>query len=171
MNAPLLTATDVTVRFGGVTAVSSVSFDVRRGEFFAIIGPNGAGKTTLFNCLSGLVRYSGDITFDGSSIVGKRADQIAQVGIARTFQNLGLFSTMTVCPRGSLSLSASIRAMASRVPPAAKPTTILAVCDDVWAWAPGTRAAAMAALVTSSRARFVNDFICILLIQSSDTIG
>jgi branched-chain amino acid transport system ATP-binding protein len=96
MSAPLLTATDVTVRFGGVTAVSSVSFDVRRGEFFAIIGPNGAGKTTLFNCLSGLVRYSGDITFDGSSIVGKRADQISQVGISRTFQNLGLFSTMTV---------------------------------------------------------------------------
>lgn len=96
MSAPLLTATDVTVRFGGVTAVSAVSFDVRRGEFFAIIGPNGAGKTTLFNCLSGLVRYTGDITFDGASIVGKRADQIAQVGISRTFQNLGLFSTMTV---------------------------------------------------------------------------
>lgn len=96
MNAPLLSASDVTVRFGGVTAVSSVSFDVERGELFAIIGPNGAGKTTLFNCLSGLVRYSGDIVFDGRSITGLRADQIAGVGIARTFQNLGLFSTMTV---------------------------------------------------------------------------
>lgn len=96
MSQPLLTATDVTVRFGGVTAVSSVSFDVGRGEFFAIIGPNGAGKTTLFNCLSGLVRYTGDLVFDGQSITGRRADEIAQVGIARTFQNLGLFSTMTV---------------------------------------------------------------------------
>jgi branched-chain amino acid transport system ATP-binding protein len=96
VSEPLLTATDVTVRFGGVTAVSSVSFDVRRGEFFAIIGPNGAGKTTLFNCLSGLVRYSGDLTFEGRSIVGRRADQIARIGIGRTFQNLGLFSTMTV---------------------------------------------------------------------------
>ncbi|WP_159502159.1 ABC transporter ATP-binding protein [Microbacterium sp. 18062] len=96
MTDTLLSARDVTVRFGGVTAVSTVSFDVHRGEFFAIIGPNGAGKTTLFNCLSGLVRYSGDITFDGVSLVGRRADQIAQVGISRTFQNLGLFSTMTV---------------------------------------------------------------------------
>lgn len=96
MTTPLLTATDVTVRFGGVTAVNGVSFDVQRGELFAIIGPNGAGKTTLFNSLSGLVRYTGDIAFDGVSIAGRRADQIAQVGIARTFQNLGLFSSMTV---------------------------------------------------------------------------
>lgn len=96
MSPALLTATDVTVRFGGVTAVSSVSFDVRRGEFFAIIGPNGAGKTTLFNCLSGLVPYTGSIDFDGTSITGRRADQIARVGVARTFQNLGLFSSMTV---------------------------------------------------------------------------
>lgn len=96
MTDALLSARDVTVRFGGVTAVSSVSFDVARGEFFAIIGPNGAGKTTLFNCLSGLVKYTGDITFDGASLVGRRADQIGGAGISRTFQNLGLFSTMTV---------------------------------------------------------------------------
>ncbi len=96
MTGPLLHATDVTVRFGGVTAVDAVSFDVARGEFFAIIGPNGAGKTTLFNCLSGLVKYSGEIEFAGTRITGRRADQIAQVGIARTFQNLGLFSSMTV---------------------------------------------------------------------------
>ncbi len=96
MSEPLLSAQDVTVKFGGVTAVDRVSFDVARGELFAIIGPNGAGKTTLFNCLSGLVKYSGQIRFDGASITGRRADQIAQVGIARTFQNLGLFSSMTV---------------------------------------------------------------------------
>lgn len=96
MTESLLSARDVTVRFGGVTAVDGVSFDVERGEFFAIIGPNGAGKTTLFNCLSGLVRYSGEITFDGRAMSGLRADQIAHVGIARTFQNLGLFSSMTV---------------------------------------------------------------------------
>lgn len=96
MSAPLLRASDVTVRFGGVTAVNGVSFEVTRGELFAIIGPNGAGKTTLFNCLSGLVKYTGDIEFDGRSLTGRRADQIAQFGIARTFQNLGLFSSMTV---------------------------------------------------------------------------
>ncbi|MEV7694677.1 ABC transporter ATP-binding protein [Microbacterium sp. NPDC089189] len=96
MTDVLLSARDITVRFGGVTAVSSVSFDVARGEFFAIIGPNGAGKTTLFNCLSGLVKYTGDIVFDGVSLVGRRADQIGGAGISRTFQNLGLFSTMTV---------------------------------------------------------------------------
>lgn len=96
MTETLLDVQDVTVKFGGVTALNNVSFDVQRGEFFAIIGPNGAGKTTLFNCLSGLVKYTGDISFDGNSITGRRADQIAQVGIARTFQNLGLFSSMTV---------------------------------------------------------------------------
>ena len=96
MSGPLLKANDITVRFGGVTAVDNVTFDVDRGELFAIIGPNGAGKTTLFNCLSGLVKYSGQIEFDGASITGRRADQVAQVGIARTFQNLGLFSSMTV---------------------------------------------------------------------------
>ncbi|PRI11189.1 ABC transporter ATP-binding protein [Leucobacter massiliensis] len=96
MSDILLTVRDVTVRFGGVTAVSGVSFDVRRGEFFAIIGPNGAGKTTLFNCLSGLVKYSGEIDFDGAPITGRRTEQIARRGIARTFQNLGLFASMTV---------------------------------------------------------------------------
>lgn len=96
MSAPILRVTDVTVRFGGVTAVNSVSFDVQKGELFAVIGPNGAGKTTLFNCLSGLVRFDGDISFDGISLSGRRADQIADIGIARTFQNLGLFSSMTV---------------------------------------------------------------------------
>lgn len=110
MSAPLLTARDVTVRFGGVTAVNGVSFEVARGELFAIIGPNGAGKTTLFNCLSGLVRYSGDIVFDGASITGRRADQIAQVGIARTFQNLGLFSSMTVLENVSVGRASKAHA-------------------------------------------------------------
>ncbi len=96
MSGALLSAQDVTVKFGGVTAVDQVTFDVERGELFAIIGPNGAGKTTLFNCLSGLVNYTGEIRFDGTPLTGQRADQIAQHGIARTFQNLGLFSSMTV---------------------------------------------------------------------------
>ena len=96
MAETILEARGVTVRFGGVTAVSDASFEVRRGETFAIIGPNGAGKTTLFNCLSGLVRFTGDIGFEGRSLAGRRADEISRLGIARTFQNLGLFTSMTV---------------------------------------------------------------------------
>lgn len=95
--APLLEVRDVTLRFGGVTALSEVSFDVRRGELFAIIGPNGAGKSSLFNCLNGVYRpQEGRIRFDGKEIVGRRPVAIARMGMARTFQNLGLFSTLTV---------------------------------------------------------------------------
>jgi branched-chain amino acid transport system ATP-binding protein len=96
MSGPLLVATDVTVRFGGVTAVNSVSFSVDPGEFFAIIGPNGAGKTTLLNALSGLVPSSGHVLLEGEPITGMRAHAIARRGLGRTFQNLGLFGSMTV---------------------------------------------------------------------------
>ncbi|KDA05324.1 ABC transporter [Microbacterium sp. CH12i] len=92
----ILSARDITVRFGGVTAVNNVSFDVVPGEFFAIIGPNGAGKTTLLNALSGLVKSSGEISLLGEPISGVRSDIISRRGLGRTFQNLGLFSTMTV---------------------------------------------------------------------------
>jgi branched-chain amino acid transport system ATP-binding protein len=92
----LLTVTELTLRFGGVTALNAVSFDVKQGEFFAIIGPNGAGKTSLFNCLSGLGRPQGSALLDGKELIGRRADTIAGLGLGRTFQNLGLFSSMTV---------------------------------------------------------------------------
>jgi branched-chain amino acid transport system ATP-binding protein len=97
MNAPLLEVQDITLRFGGVTAINGVSFDVRPGELFAIIGPNGAGKTSIFNTISQVYRpQQGDIRFEGQSIMGVRPDRVAELGIARTFQNIELFAQMTV---------------------------------------------------------------------------
>jgi branched-chain amino acid transport system ATP-binding protein len=93
----LLEFRDVTLRFGGVTAIDDVSFDVRPDELFSIIGPNGAGKTSIFNTISQVYRpQKGDIVFEGRSIMGRRPDRIAQLGIARTFQNIELFPQMTV---------------------------------------------------------------------------
>ncbi len=87
----------VHLRFGGVLALAGVSIDVRSGEIAAIIGPNGAGKTSLLNAISGLYRpQRGRIEFDGVPILGRKPHQVARVGIARTFQNLGLFAEMTV---------------------------------------------------------------------------
>ena len=88
---------NVGVRFGGIVALDDVSFDVEAGRIVGLIGPNGAGKTTLFNCLSRLYQCgSGDILFDGSSLLGVPRHRIAVIGIGRTFQNLALFRTMTV---------------------------------------------------------------------------
>ena len=87
----------MTVRFGGITALDKVSFSVTAGTIVGLIGPNGAGKTTLFNCLSRLYRFdTGDILFEGRSLVETPAHGIAGLGIGRTFQNLALFRTMTV---------------------------------------------------------------------------
>ncbi len=94
---PLLSVMNVTVRFGGILALNKVSFDVPRGGVFGLIGPNGAGKTTLFNCLSRLYRYSeGDIRFNGQSITRMPPHAMPALGIARTFQNLAMFRTMSV---------------------------------------------------------------------------
>jgi branched-chain amino acid transport system ATP-binding protein len=94
---PLLAVRDITLQFGGVTAINGVSFDVQPGELFAIIGPNGAGKTSIFNTISQVYRPQyGDILFNGSSIMGLRPDKVAELGIARTFQNIELFAQMTV---------------------------------------------------------------------------
>jgi len=95
--APLLRVTDVGVRFGGIVALDSVSFDLAGGQMLGLIGPNGAGKTTLFNCFSRLYTpVRGDILFEGSSILDKAPHRIADIGIGRTFQNLALFSRMSV---------------------------------------------------------------------------
>src|SRR3954451_9581945 len=94
---PLLQVNGVTLRFGGVRALSDISFDVFHGELFAVIGPNGAGKTSIFNCLNAVYRpQEGSITFDGQSLIGKRPGETARLGIARTFQNLGLFVNLDV---------------------------------------------------------------------------
>jgi branched-chain amino acid transport system ATP-binding protein len=95
--APLLSVRDVAVRFGGIVALDGVSFELRQGEILGLIGPNGAGKTTLFNCLSRLYTpSSGDILFEGRSILKRPAHRIAEIGIGRTFQNVALFPPLTV---------------------------------------------------------------------------
>jgi branched-chain amino acid transport system ATP-binding protein len=93
----LLRLDDLHLRFGGVTALAGVSLEVQSGDFFAIIGPNGAGKTSVFNCLSGIYTPTrGRIRFDGRDITFLKPHQRAQLGIARTFQNIALFKGMTV---------------------------------------------------------------------------
>ncbi|MEW6689594.1 MAG: ABC transporter ATP-binding protein [Pseudomonadota bacterium] len=93
----MLRVQGVGVRFGGIIALDSVSFDVARGRIVGLIGPNGAGKTTLFNCLSRLYQCDdGDILFDGASLLQVPRHRIAALGIGRTFQNLALFRTMSV---------------------------------------------------------------------------
>jgi branched-chain amino acid transport system ATP-binding protein len=93
----LLSLRDVTRRFGGVTALHELSFDVARGEILGVIGPNGAGKTTLLNCVSGVHRLdSGEIRFDGRSLRGLAPHRVAGLGIGRTFQVVKPFASMTV---------------------------------------------------------------------------
>jgi branched-chain amino acid transport system ATP-binding protein len=92
-----LTISDVSKHFGGVRAVDSVSLSVRRGGLVSVIGPNGAGKTSLLNMISGFYRPdNGSIIFEGKDITSSRPSQVAVLGIARTFQNIALFSGMTV---------------------------------------------------------------------------
>jgi branched-chain amino acid transport system ATP-binding protein len=96
-NTARLEVTNVTVRFGGITALQDVSFAIEPGVLCALIGPNGAGKTTLLNCLSRLYKFeSGDIAFGGVGLRDKAPHDVAPLGIGRTFQNLALFRSMTV---------------------------------------------------------------------------
>lgn len=93
----MLTVSDVSVHFGGIVALDSVSFSVERGQIAGLIGPNGAGKTTLFNCLSRLYSVNkGNIHFENHSLLSVPRHAIARLGIGRTFQNLALFRSMTV---------------------------------------------------------------------------
>jgi len=93
----LLAIEELVVRFGGVTALDEPSLTVETGSICGLIGPNGAGKTTLFNCVSRLYEpESGEIVFDGEDLLARAPHQIAALGIARTFQNLGLFASMSV---------------------------------------------------------------------------
>lgn len=93
----ILTVDDVTVRFGGVTALDAASFEVEPGQICGLIGPNGAGKTTLFNVVSRLYTAdSGCVVFDGVDVLSLPPHRITEIGIARTFQNLGMFPASTV---------------------------------------------------------------------------
>jgi len=96
MSASLIQLENVTMKFGGVTALSDVSFDVKKQEILGLIGPNGAGKTTVFNVITGVYQItSGDIIFDGKSLVGLKRYRITKRGVARTFQNIRLWGDMT----------------------------------------------------------------------------
>ena len=96
-DSPLLQTRGLGVSFGGLQALADLDFEVAEGEIVSVIGPNGAGKTTLFNLISGMVApTAGDIRFDGASLLGLDPNQVADRGIARTFQNVRLFDNMTV---------------------------------------------------------------------------
>ena len=93
----LLEMKNVVKQFGGLTAVSNMSFHVDKGEIFGVIGPNGAGKTTIFNLITGVYQVTeGDVVLNGTSIEGKKPYEIINLGVARTFQNIRLFTGMTV---------------------------------------------------------------------------
>ena len=92
-----LAVRDLTVKFGGLTALKSISLDVPRGNIVAVIGPNGSGKSTLFNTITGVViPASGTVGFEGRALTGRRPDEILRLGVARTFQNIRLFPNLTV---------------------------------------------------------------------------
>jgi len=93
---PILKIENLTIAFGGIKALNNVSFEVEKGAIYSIIGPNGAGKTTVFNCITGIYPPdSGKITFKGEEITYFKPHQVAKQGIARTFQNIELFSHMS----------------------------------------------------------------------------
>ncbi|GAB2666582.1 hypothetical protein GCM10027088_51690 [Nocardia goodfellowii] len=96
VGAPLLRTEGLTVKFGGLTALDSLDFEIRRGEILGLIGPNGAGKTTCFNAITGVYKpASGLVYFDGKPLTKSKRNEITRLGIARTFQNVRLFNEMT----------------------------------------------------------------------------
>jgi branched-chain amino acid transport system ATP-binding protein len=97
MPAPILQLDQVTIRFGGLTAVNAVDLSIHEGELIGLIGPNGAGKTTVFNLITGVYRpTSGAVRFAGSDLAGRKPFDRAALGIARTFQNIRLFGSLSV---------------------------------------------------------------------------
>jgi len=96
MTESILKLENVTMQFGGVTALNDVSFEIKKQEILGLIGPNGAGKTTVFNVITGVYQLTkGDIKFEGKSVKGKKRYRITNSGIARTFQNIRLWGDMT----------------------------------------------------------------------------
>ena len=97
LSDPILETRNVTMRFGGLAAVKSLTMTVARGALYGLIGPNGAGKTTVFNVLTGVYRPTeGEIRFDGARVDGRKPYEITKLGVSRTFQNIRLFADMTV---------------------------------------------------------------------------
>ncbi|MBV7485789.1 ABC transporter ATP-binding protein [Bordetella sp. BOR01] len=107
----ILQAEGLGKRFGGLRALSEVSFDIRAGEIYGLIGPNGAGKTTLFNVLTGLyIPEEGRCTFDGTPLTGLKPHEVAQAGLARTFQNIRLFANLSAIENVMIGRHARTRA-------------------------------------------------------------
>ncbi|GAA1327370.1 ABC transporter ATP-binding protein [Leucobacter albus] len=106
----LLEVTDLAVSFGGIKAVAGLSFTVREGEIISVIGPNGAGKTSAFNCISGFYRPNeGSVVFDGESVTRRKPSHITKRGMARTFQNVRLFSDMSVLENVKTGMHSHLR--------------------------------------------------------------
>ena len=97
MSSNILEIQNVTMKFGGVTAIDNLSFAVKKGQIYGLIGPNGAGKTTIFNIITGaLYPTEGKVIFEGEDITGTKPNEVVYKGIARTFQNIRLFKSMSV---------------------------------------------------------------------------
>ena len=95
--SPILRCENISLRFGGISALQNVNFEVNKGEILSIIGPNGAGKTCVINCITGFYRpWQGETYLDGRAITGFSPHKVAHLGIARTFQNIELFTGLTV---------------------------------------------------------------------------
>ncbi len=110
MSEVLLKAENVSIVFGGLKAVSDFDFYINKGELIGLIGPNGAGKTTAFNLITGVYQpTTGNIEFDGKSIVGKKPYEITQRGIARTFQNIRLFSELSVLDNVKIAFHSHVK--------------------------------------------------------------
>lgn len=106
----ILQVNGLTKKFGGVTAVNDVSFEIGEGEIVAVIGPNGAGKTTLFNMISSYIQPTeGEVFFKGNKLTGKKIFELAHLGISRTFQNLQIFSDMTVLENVMMGTSVKLK--------------------------------------------------------------
>jgi len=129
---PLLSVRDVTLRFGGIVALDGVSFDVERGSITGLIGPNGAGKTTVFNVVTRL--YSpdeGELELEGESLLRTPAFRIVERGIARTFQNINLFRSMTVLE--NVLLGAHSRGRAAGEDEALETLGVVGLRERAWA--------------------------------------
>jgi branched-chain amino acid transport system ATP-binding protein len=110
----ILDASNISKVFGGLVAVNDISFTVPQRAIVSLIGPNGAGKTTFFNCMTGLYRpTTGRVHFDGKDITAKRPDLVTRAGIARTFQNIKLFRTMTSIENVQVGMHARLRSRVS----------------------------------------------------------
>lgn len=116
MTAPVLSVRNIEKRFGGISAVRGVTFDVRKGEILGLIGPNGSGKSTLFNCILGqLIPNAGEVAVNGRDVSGMRPSDLSKLGVGRTFQQLSVFPRMSVLDNIILAGQEHCGTMASRL--------------------------------------------------------